>query len=342
MPPPPAADATQPSPTIPLSDQITRALVFPQRLVWVGKAPPSDADNQDLWRAIGQFKTADVAAAPGRPRRLHFRPPGFALDPLPPREFRSALPRAGPLLARPRTLALRLGLDSDLPGRPRQNRRRLHPRPLCPPAGPARPHRSSRVPGRPGRGTPAGRGGRSTSCSRAPANARPPSAPIRGTLSPAGAAALEEVGRVLQPKFPEVKNPVPPVSPAGYSLTELKSLAKAYNLDMVPVRWPRGEVLPVSLRHSLAGGPFRRGALPPRGVVSDRRRHLRSAPVDRGPKPSRPRPPGMCWSPPPTPRPRSPSCPRRSPTRSSARTSPTATSPTAMTNSWEKAAALRT
>ena len=60
-----------------------------------------------------------------------------------------------------------------------------------------------------------------------------------------GAAALEEVGRVLQPKLPEVKNPAPPASPAGYSLTELKSLAKAYSLDMVPVRWPRGEALPV-------------------------------------------------------------------------------------------------
>ena len=217
---------------------------FRNAWVWVGKAPPSDADNQDLWRAIGQFKTADVAAglaalegfisdhpdSPWTPSLhanfgQHYRERGrfsLALE-----HWRSAWDLTqtfpdGPgktvadftLAHYARLLAL-LGHTDQVEFLAAQaGERQLDGGPL----------------------------------DQLFSSARERAASVRAhprDFVACGAAALEEVGRVLQPKFPEVKNPVPSVSPAGYSLTELKSLAKAYNLDMVPVRWPRGEVLPV-------------------------------------------------------------------------------------------------
>jgi hypothetical protein len=56
------SDSTKPAPVPSLPEQITQALIFPQRIVWVGGQSPSNPDNQTLWQAIGLFKSADVAA----------------------------------------------------------------------------------------------------------------------------------------------------------------------------------------------------------------------------------------------------------------------------------------
>ena len=248
---PAAAQLADPAPlpdrsksTNSLPERITQALVFPQRIVWVGKQAPSDADSLALLDAIAQFQPTNITTGLTALERFISEHPASPWTPSLHQNLAEHYRERGRL-----TLALQHGqsawdLAQDLPGEAAQhvadaalaNQARLravlgHTDQVEALAAQAKDRRLE--------GVALVQTFQSAQERAALTRQRPQD------FVSCGPSALREVSRVLQAEFRESKTMLKPQSSAGYSLTELGTLAKANNLDMVPVQWPRGEPLPV-------------------------------------------------------------------------------------------------